>query len=168
MDTLISVLMLAASLVAGIVIGARLARANYGFVKSLVIQVLLFISICVVFAYLEDRALVCVVTALAATIAAWLGTKTAPEPVSTSMYSGANAVSPVHSGQTATPFGKRTQPPANSGNFTERVGNVFPLGHFRKAKRPSRTTPTGKTIRLVTSTDSAPTARRKGHLSRVK
>ena len=159
MESTLNVVALAVSLIAGITIGARLSRANSGFFKSLALQILLFVGIFVACCYLNERpaTLACVVCLLASIIAAWLGCKTAPDTVSSSYANG-------HFGAEAggNPFTvtSRDNPFERKPAQKEPWSWTNPMARFRRPHLPSRITPTGQTIRLVSATDTVPPGKR--------
>lgn len=154
-------LMLVASLGAGIFIGARIARSQNGIPKSFGLAAVLFIGICIAASSLQayPNTLICVIAGLASVLAAWIGGKSMPDYLRSAHLRPAD-VFPPH-GQQPT-FGG-----PGSSELSKGIAAVTePLARLAERKRPlpSRVTPTGRTIRLVTSTDYAPTKRRKGHL----
>lgn len=150
---------LAAALAVGIAIGSRLARATLGFLPSLYTHIAMFVGLCAAGVYLTDKPLVLAAVActLVSTSVFWLARKTAPDAVPTSAYQNHAVNEPE---------------PAR---VTHRVGNVItpspsrwtrPFGR-RNTLAPERTTPTGKTIRLASSSDANRT-RKRGDLKAVK
>lgn len=151
---------LAVSLAVGIAIGARLARATLGFLPSLYTQIVMFIALCAACVYLTDKplALMAVVCTLVSTFAFWIARKTAPDPVPSMTYLGYAANEAALAKPQTQPQGRHTS--SRLPFFT------LPFGK-RKAPIPERTTPTGRIIRLASSTDTAPT-RKRGNLKAVK
>jgi hypothetical protein len=169
MNTLIFGVMLAVSLTAGITTGARLGRAENGFLKSFVLAALLFVGIIVANLYLQDQpgTLACLVAAIASTLAAWIGAKSVPDYLRSAhlRHDGSSFDSSSGSAGNKTPanntFGSNR--PATEASKAL-AGWVRQLPGFRKRELPSRVTPTGKKIRLVSSNDVVQGKRRKGHL----
>lgn len=167
MNTTIFCLMLAASLGAGIYLGARVARAQNGILKSLGLAALLFIGICIAASSLQDHpnTLACVVGGLASILAAWIGAKSMPDYLRSAHLRHSDVFPAHHSGQQNS-FGGPGSSELSKGiaAITEPLARVT----GRKRALPSRVTPTGRTIRLVTSTDARIGKRRKGHLTAAK
>jgi hypothetical protein len=159
MNTVIFCLMLAASLGAGIYLGARLARQQNGIPKSIGLSALLFVCICVAAVSLQahPNTLACVVAGLASIVAAWIGAKSMPDYLRSAHLQHSDVFR--RDAQAGT-FG-------GSSDFSKGLASIAePITRLTSSKRtlPSRVTPTGKTIRLVTSTEGKGGMRRKGHL----
>ncbi len=154
MDVFITILMLAASLAAGITAGSRLARSNLDFLPSLYTHLFMFAALvlsCVYFAE-HTRVLVGISCTLVSTSVFWLARKTAPEPVAPSTHLGYSAP--------ATPNVKGKPAMTSFGNVISPTTWARPTFGKRRQPPPVRTTPTGKTIRLVASSDAIPRGKR--------
>jgi hypothetical protein len=162
MNTITLCLALAVSLGVGTYLGARLARSQYGIPKSIGLAVLLFIGTCIAATSLQEHpsVLACAIACVASVIAAWIGAKSMPDYLRSAHLSHAD-VFPGNRQNSG--FGSPGSSDLSKGIAA--IAQPIARAAARKPALPSRVTPTGKTIRLVTTTDAKVGGkRRKGHL----
>jgi len=171
METIYNGVLLAGCLAGGIALGAWISRAE-SFSKSLLAQLAIFAAIVAAPFHLANSpvALACVICTLASMIAVWVGRKTMSEPAGGTLPYGrytdnptptyGAAPEPTGPTQSGLMFGKRGQKETPWSPLTRR---------FRKSPDLKRVTPTGKTIKMVSSNDAVkPGKRKRDHLRAVK
>lgn len=150
---------------AGICLGVRLAGAENRISTGLIVNALLFIALCTACVYLIERpmALAVVACVTVSSIACWFGRMSKPDELRS-----ANPYSGVQTGNDAFRVDSRDNP-FGGANRREVKTAFVPRFTFGKRRLPSRTTPTGRTIKMVSSGDGNPgSKRRNASLTTVK